>query len=305
MNSSPGLDSPAEPFTAQQELCPPIYYNQMKNQKDGAKIISSLKAFLHQRIEDISFTDNMYYDEDFFAKSIENNFAGWYDADALKQQIGFILQHCKVTPNSKVLDAACGHGRHAELLCRRGHEVLATDISDQLITHLTEKYGDKRLLFEKRTFMEINYSQIFDLAIVLANSLGLIPRDEFVIVLNKLSRSLKKDGWLFVELDNRSHFVKNEAGKRSWSYHADRWLVLSERHYDSENRLEKTVDISVDFADMSVNQFLLTKSLYDYNELCNLLASANFIVRKSFGDWEGNEISEASPSLLIVAQNRL
>ena len=277
----------------------------MKSQKDGAKIISSLKAFLHRRIENISFTDNTYYDERFFAKSIENNFAGWYDADALDGQINFILQHCKVARNSKVLDAACGHGRHAELLCRRGYEVLATDISDQLITHLTEKYGHKKLLFEKRSFMEINYSQIFDLAIVLANSLGLIPRDEFVIVLNKLSRSLKKGGWLFVELDNRSHFVSNEAGKRPWSYHADRWLVLSECHYDSENRLEKTVDISVDFEDMSVNLFLLTKSLYDYNELCNLLANANFMVRKSFGNWKGDEISEACPSLLIVAQNRL
>ena len=246
----------------------------------------------------------MYYSESFFAQSIEDDFAGWYNEDAVKRQIDFILQHCQVKPNSKVLDVACGHGRHAALLGKRGYQVLGTDISDRLIAYLTETYSDEKISFEKRTFMEIDYSGVFDLAIVLGNSLGLIPRDEFVIVMNKLRKSLKKGGCLFVELDNRIHFIKDvEAGKKFWNYHADRWLVLSEVYYDSENKLEKTVDISVDLEDMRVSQYPSTKSLYDHDELCDLLAGTNFIVRQSFGDWEGNEISEASPSLLIAAQN--
>jgi 2-polyprenyl-3-methyl-5-hydroxy-6-metoxy-1,4-benzoquinol methylase len=112
-------------------------------------------------------------DESFFLQSIRDGFAGWYKAGHLRRQITCILRQCQPAPRSVVLDVACGHGKHAALLARRRYRVVATDISASLIAHLHAQYG-KQVTFEKRSFAELDYVKVFDLVIVLGNSLGLI-----------------------------------------------------------------------------------------------------------------------------------
>jgi hypothetical protein len=102
------------------------------------RLIAALKRAFSIRVERIAFRDNLYHDEDFVAKSVAINFAGWY------------------------FDPGRGSGKS----------------------------------------------------------------------LQNLRISLKRGGTLFVELDNRRHFIKNQAGERYWNYHRDRWPVLSEHHYD-------------------------------------------------------------------------
>jgi len=138
-------------------------------------LIATLKKALSVRVEDITFSDNVYHDESFIAKSISNGFSGWYSDTDLAKHVDFVLKHCEVKPDSRILDAACGHGRHADLLSRKGHEVVGIDISQQLIWYLKKEYGNS-IQFERRSFKDINYSATFDLAVVLGNSLSLIPR---------------------------------------------------------------------------------------------------------------------------------
>jgi len=268
-------------------------------------MINALRQALTVRVEDISFSDNIYGDEDFVARSIKDNFAGWYREEDLPKQIDFLLQHCAVDSPAKVLDAACGHGRHCDILSRKGYEVTGTDISEQLIAYLEQAYSGKRITFKKRSFKELDYSGTFDLVIVLGNSLSLIPREEMTEALQNLNNSLMNSGISFLELDNREHVIENEMGKRFWSYDGDRWLILSKHHYDSALKLEKSLDISIDFQNMSVNCFPLTKCLYDQDEISDSLNRAGMTPIKWFGDWNGNGISDKSPSIIVVAKKKL
>src|SRR5262245_20294859 len=43
-------------------------------------------------------------------------------------QVGFIERELGLAPGSKIVDLGCGHGRHANELARRGHEVLGVDL---------------------------------------------------------------------------------------------------------------------------------------------------------------------------------
>lgn len=268
-------------------------------------MINALRQALTVRVEDISFRDNIYNDEEFVASSIKDNFAGWYREEDLSKQIDFILQHCAVNPPAKVLDAACGHGRHCDLLSRKGFGVTGTDISEQLIAYLEQAYSGKRITFKKQSFKELDYRGTFDLVIVLGNSLSLIPREEITEALRNLSNALKSSGTLFMEFDNRKHFIRNEAGKCCWNYAGDRWLILSRHHYDSTRKLGKSMDISIDFQNKRVNCSPTIKCLYDQDELSDSLNRAGMTPIKWFGDWDGNGISDKSPSVIVVAKKKL
>ena len=264
-------------------------------------LIDTIKKALSCSVTEITFDDNFYHDESFIEKSIRNGFAGWFSEPDLVKHVDFVLKHCQAQPHSKILDAACGHGRHAHLLSQRGHDVVGADISERLISYLRETYGDKAQ-FERKPFHDIDCSSVFDLVIVLGNSLSLIPRAEIGRALRNLSESLRIGGKLFVELDNRDYFVKNEAGKRYWQYHGQRWITLSEHYYDDMDRLEKTVDVGVDLQTMEVDRLPTTKCLYDHNELSGLIATADLRELNSFCDWDESPIVDDSPSLLLIAE---
>jgi len=249
-----------------------------------------------------SFEDNAYTDETFFQESVQNNFAGWYQEGAPEVQVEFILQYCKVPHGGMVLDIACGHGRHADFFAQKGYDVVGVDISPSLVAHLNLTYGRTNLVFVQRGFIDIDYIELFDLVIILGNSLSLIPGRQVPGVLEKLCASLKRGGKLFLELDNRDYYVKHEAGRRNWNFHAGRWLQFSEHFYDPVEQLEKTVDNSLDLQSMIFKQFRLTKRLYDQQELRALITSSGLTVKRMMGSWEGGDVNCDNPSLLTVVE---
>ena len=104
-----------------------------------------LRLALARKPEELTFSDNSYYNEDFMESSTRTEFAGWYDHDTVAEQVGFILDHCQLQEGATALDVACGHGHHSELLHASGLKVVATDISEPLISYLKAKYAGVEL----------------------------------------------------------------------------------------------------------------------------------------------------------------
>ncbi len=265
------------------------------------QILNSLIEALQVRLETNLFENNFYVDESFFLESIRNNFAGWYEESALVPQVEFILRQCRIPEGGAILDLACGHGRHADLFAQRGYRVTGRDVSSVLITHLDKTYSRHNLAFELGGFMDTHDFERFHLAIVLGNSLSLVPRGDAQVILKKLHASLKPGGRLFLELDNRDYFIETEAGRRDWSFNAGRWLQFSEHIYDPVEKLEKTIDTSLDLQTGKVQQYRLTKSLYDRAELTALCTGAGLKVERIFGNWQGDAAASGSASLLLAA----
>ncbi len=49
------------------------------------------------------------------------------------QQISFLLERLRLKEGAKILDLACGHGRHSIELARRGYKVTGLDFSKHFI----------------------------------------------------------------------------------------------------------------------------------------------------------------------------
>ena len=266
-------------------------------------MIKKLKAIMLKDISNASFENNMYLNEKFFEDSIRNNFAGWYDESSLYSRIQFIIQKTQIAVNSSILDVACGHGKFAEILYEKGHKVVGVDISTVLIYHLNNEY-DGEIRFQKENMEDISYKNEFNLVMILGNSLSLVPEEKAIKTIQNLSRALKLDGKLFLELDNRSYYLKNVANTRDWNLYGKRMLLFSEHIYQETACTEISRDISIDLNKSLINEFIIVKRLYKLDEINRMVIDSGFDNVKIYGDWDGQVFNENSPKLILIAEKK-
>ncbi|MFX0078184.1 MAG: class I SAM-dependent methyltransferase [Candidatus Hermodarchaeota archaeon] len=97
----------------------------------------------------------------------------------LAHEIPFLIKIVQDTPNARILDLACGSGRHAVALASQGYEVTGLDLSPQMIEaakhHVKEKGVVAQFsISDMRQVTELLEGS-FDLIICLGNSLALLP----------------------------------------------------------------------------------------------------------------------------------
>jgi glycine/sarcosine N-methyltransferase len=97
----------------------------------------------------------------------------------LVREIPFLTTLIQDKPNARILDLACGSGRHAVALASQGYEVTGLDLSPQMIEaakhHVKEKGVSVQFsVTDMRQVRELLEGQ-FDLIICLGNSLALLP----------------------------------------------------------------------------------------------------------------------------------
>ncbi|MFW9807091.1 MAG: class I SAM-dependent methyltransferase, partial [Candidatus Thorarchaeota archaeon] len=120
----------------------------------------------------------------------------------LAREIPFLLSRLGSPDGKRILDLACGTGRHSIALSLEGAEVVGIDNSETMISRAkenarTQKVSPKFILGEMTKFQSITDDQ-YDMIICLGNSLALLDDFETVgKVLSSVCDSLK-DGGLFI-----------------------------------------------------------------------------------------------------------
>ena len=115
------------------------------------------------------------------------------------QEVEFLIGLLSLTPRHRVLDVACGPGRHSVEMARRGIKVVGVDISDKLLAiarKTAELENVATVEFVKADARDIPYTDEFDAAICLCEgAFGLLESDtENERVLNSIFKALKPGG---------------------------------------------------------------------------------------------------------------
>lgn len=130
------------------------------------------------------------------------------------QEVGFLAELLKLTPRHRIVDVACGPGRHSVALARRGFKVTGIDISDKLlgIARRTAELEKVPVEFVKADARDIPYTGEFDAALCLCEgAFGLLEHDaENERVLNAIFRALKPGGKLALTALNLLRLFRNE-----------------------------------------------------------------------------------------------
>jgi ubiquinone/menaquinone biosynthesis C-methylase UbiE len=137
-------------------------------------------------------------------ESLFENYGNKYEEESyVKGTVGecdFIEKEITFNKNVKILDIACGTGRHSIELAKRGYDVTGVDLSDSMLNKAIEKSiaaeTKMKINFKKHDARKLPFKNEFDLTIMLCEGgFPLMETDEMNYeILKNAKRSLKETG---------------------------------------------------------------------------------------------------------------
>jgi SAM-dependent methyltransferase len=120
-----------------------------------------------------------------------------------------LLQHLHPKPDARILDLACGKGRHAIYLNQQGYNVTGVDLSPQSIA-AAKAFENEKLHFEVHDMREVFMPNHFDFVLNLFTSFGYFASEtENVVALKAIAESVKPGGKLVIDFLNAEKVVTN------------------------------------------------------------------------------------------------
>jgi SAM-dependent methyltransferase len=219
------------------------------------------------------------------------------DETEAERLVQIILDNLNLEAKSKILDMACGSGRHAIIFSNKGFDVTAIDISERLIANAKENAvkNNAKINFILSDILEYKTNEKFKLALNLFTSIGYfdIDEDNFHII-TKAYDLLSDGGYFVIDYFNKNYLLKNLVPTTIFS---ENGLRITQNRSIQGNRVRK--DITIQSKD-SIEQFYESVRLYSYEEMNNLIKQAGFTVYKEFGDYNGSNYDTDSSRRLII-----
>lgn len=214
-------------------------------------------------------------------------------------QCAFIESALALSPNSRVLDLGCGHGRHSIELARRGHRPVGIDLVPGFIERARTEAAREGLSAEfvcgdMRAFAS---PPEFDAAICLFDAFGFHVDADHALILDRCLAALRPGGRLLLDVRTREHFVLSapvslvEMGNGDlmidrFQFDVESGRMIVRRAYLREGRRRETA---------------FSVRVYAYTELRDLLLARGFQVLRSCGGYDGAPMSASRPRTLVVA----
>lgn len=217
-----------------------------------------------------------------------------------KNLFDLITKNIKIEKGSKVLDLACGAGRHSILFAKNGFDVTAIDISDNLLT-VARKTAEKlelKIDFIKSDLRKFHTPEKFHLIINLFTSFGYFENDaENVEVIKNAFQHLADNGYFILDFFN-INYLKNNLIPVSYDKIEDK--IIKQERVIVGNRIFKKIVITKKGIEKSYYESVRA---YTKEELFALFKNSELMVDRIYGDYLGNYFEEgSSPRIIIIAK---
>nr|WP_297307071.1 class I SAM-dependent methyltransferase [uncultured Flavobacterium sp.] len=117
-------------------------------------------------------------------------------------------QYLNIAEDAKVLDLACGRGRHSIYLNKLGHNVIGADLSANSINY-AKQYENENLKFVVHDMRE-PFVEKFDTILNLFTSFGYFPNEkDNLVTLKAIQESLNEYGLAVLDFMNVEKVIKN------------------------------------------------------------------------------------------------
>ncbi len=221
------------------------------------------------------------------------------ESDA-EEHVKIILKNVNIPSGAKILDMACGAGRHAIILARKKFNVTAVDLSENLLAIAKKNTDDENLKinFVHSDIRSFKSDDKFNLVLNLFTSFGYFESDEEnFLVLQKAYDLLGKDGFFVLDFFN-SNFLKQNLIESSEEILGE--VKIHQFRKIKLNRVTKKIVIT---KNGNLNQFEESVRMFTKDELTDAIKNIGFDIYKTFGDFLGNEFDHfTSPRLIMICK---
>lgn len=219
------------------------------------------------------------------------------------QEVGFlraVLANSGLPEDARVLDLACGMGRHSAPLSRAGYGVIGVDRSPAMLARARRRRSAARWVRGDMSRVPLAEGSC-DAVVSMFSSFGYFEDEaQNYRVLAEIARLLRPGGIVIIETVSRDFFIRH-APPQSW-FTKDGLTVLEARTFDAvASRSEVDVVVQEGHEQRAYHHSI---RLYTAAELAMLLASVEIDVFDVVGDFDASELTVDSPRLIVVAEKR-
>ncbi len=213
-----------------------------------------------------------------------------------------LLEHLQPLAGSRMLDVACGKGRHSKILASLGFDVTGIDISPDSISY-AKQFEKNNLSFSVHDMRLPFWTNYFDYAFNFFTSFGYFnTRREHDAAFRTIAQSLKPGGQFVIDYLNvhyaEDHLVHNETKQIGHTvYDIHRW--------DDETHFYKKITVT----DPSLTKPLENTekvAKFSLGDLTDMLAFQGLQVQEIFGDYLFNKYDVSkTPRLILIAKKNI
>jgi SAM-dependent methyltransferase len=225
--------------------------------------------------------------------------------EQLAREVDFIEVSLGIERGGALLDLACGTGRHAVELARRGYQLVGFDLSLAMLARASDEAQERatKLNFVQGDMREMAFAEQFDGVYCWNTSFGYFDEEKNAMVVDRVRSSLKAGGLLLLDVVNRD-FVTQQSPSLAW-FEGDGCVCMDEMIVDfitSRMRIKRTMMLD----DGRSREIEYSMRIYSLHELGKMLHEHGFKVCEVSGGTAtpGVFFGHVSPRTIILAEKR-
>ena len=200
----------------------------------------------------------------------------------------------KPPANSRILDIACGRGRHSIYLNKKGYDVTGIDLSEQSIKY-AQQFEQKNLHFFVHDMRKLAFINYFDIALNLFTSFGYFETEkEHVNALKSFRKGIKVDGTLVIDYFNTQKILKNLTNQEikiveGIEFHLHKFV--------SEGKIIKHINFEHKAKTYAFEERVQAFTLEDFQRMC---VKSGLHIQNIFGSYGLDPYDEIKSDRLIL-----
>jgi SAM-dependent methyltransferase len=217
----------------------------------------------------------------------------------------FIEESLGVERGGAVLDLACGTGRQAIELARRGYQVVGFDLSLAMLSRAGEEAQSRsaKLNFVQGDMREMTFEEQFDGVYCWNTGFGYFEEEKNAHVVDRVRHSLKSGGLFLLDVVNRD-FIMRQSPSLVW-FEGDGCVCMDEMIVDvitSRMKVKRTLMLD----DGRTREIEYSMRIYSLHELGKILHDHGFKVCEVSGriSTPGVFLGDESPRTIILAEKK-
>ena len=224
-----------------------------------------------------------------------------------ENQVEFIIKTMQLCGGERILDLACGYGRHALALARRGFDVVGVDFTPSYIDDAISN-APPNARFICADIRDVGFEGEFDVVLNMGGgAIGYFETDEENLkTFDVIARALKPGGKHFMDVCNAEH-AERHFPKRHWEV-GKKALALAEFEWFPETRRWCYNGWDILFGEVAqppaVKPIKPGTRLYTKNELREILRARGMEIDNTFSNYYGNPDTRKELQLMVCSRKK-
>ncbi len=222
-----------------------------------------------------------------------------FTPERTSQEVDVVVKAGELKPEDKILDLACGHGRHSIELAKRGFIVTGLDYSEPFLekAKADAKEAEQNVRFVQGDMRLLPFNEEFDVVLTLFTTFGYFDDETNQKVLDGINRSLKPAGRFLIDVISGEAVIKrfNKEGvkednsnllKIPRTAEMSGKMVNEIEWYDPQKQLIHSHREWEDNGEKKEYDYYL--HVYTIPQYKSMLSKAGFDWKQLWGDFQGN-----------------